>query len=68
MENKAKSASTKFEVYRDAIGEYRWTASARNGRVIADSAESYKRKVECIRAVRRLVEGIVLGGFVVVER
>lgn len=34
----------KFILYRDRKREWRWRLKARNGRVIADSAEGYKRK------------------------
>jgi uncharacterized protein YegP (UPF0339 family) len=32
----------RFTVYRDAKREWRWRLRARNGRIIADSAEGYK--------------------------
>jgi uncharacterized protein len=35
-----------FEVYRDKAGEYRWRAQTANGRVIADSGESYVNLVD----------------------
>jgi uncharacterized protein YegP (UPF0339 family) len=31
------------EFYRDKRGEHRWRAIARNGKVLADSGEGYKR-------------------------
>jgi uncharacterized protein YegP (UPF0339 family) len=31
----------KFEVYRDAAGEWRWRLKAANGRIVADSGEGY---------------------------
>jgi uncharacterized protein YegP (UPF0339 family) len=33
-----------LELYIDAKGEYRWRAVASNGRILADSAEGYRRK------------------------
>lgn len=38
----------RIDVYRDKKGEWRWRMVARNGRIIADSGESYKRKKACV--------------------
>lgn len=40
----------KLEVYRDAKGEWRWRLRHRNGNVMADSAEGYKRRSRCVNA------------------
>jgi uncharacterized protein YegP (UPF0339 family) len=40
-----------FTVYKDRSGEWRWTFTAVNGKVIAVSSESYKRRVDCQRGV-----------------
>ena len=42
----------KFIVYRDLAGEWRWKVVAANGRIVADSAESYQRQRDCRRAMR----------------
>ncbi|HUS46902.1 MAG TPA: DUF1508 domain-containing protein [Phycisphaerae bacterium] len=34
----------RFEVYRDAKGEWRWRLRAGNGRIVADSGESYRKR------------------------
>lgn len=34
----------KFVIYRDRKKEWRWRIVAKNGKVIADSAEGYKRR------------------------
>ena len=31
-----------FEVYKDVAGEHRWRLRAPNGKIVADSGESYK--------------------------
>ena len=36
-----------FKIYQDKAGEWRWRASARNGRIVADGGEGYKRKRGC---------------------
>lgn len=37
----------KFELYKDAKGEWRWRLKASNGKIVADSAESYVNKSDC---------------------
>jgi uncharacterized protein YegP (UPF0339 family) len=37
----------KFHIYKDYKGEWRWRLKAANGRVLADSGESYKTKDAC---------------------
>ncbi|GJD35209.1 YegP family protein [Methylobacterium aerolatum] len=49
----------RFEMYRDSAGEWRWRLRARNGEVIADSGEGYKRREDCehgIELVRQSAE------------
>lgn len=41
-----------LEIYPDAAGEFRWRLVAANGRVIADSAESYTRQGDAERAAQ----------------
>jgi uncharacterized protein YegP (UPF0339 family) len=43
----------KLETYQDGIAEWRWRL-IRNGRVIADSGEGYKRKGTMLRTVKNL--------------
>jgi len=45
-----------FELYKDAAGYWRWRLKANNARTIADSAESYYNKSDCISAIN-LVQG-----------
>ncbi len=47
----------KLHVYRDDAGEWRWRLKARNGRILADSGESYKRRATCLRIARTVVAG-----------
>lgn len=46
-----KTTRLRFEVYRDRIREYRWRLRAGNGEPIADSAEGYKDRRDCRRAI-----------------
>ena len=45
-----------FEMYKDASGQWRWRVYAQNGRMIADSGESYHNKADCEHAIS-LVKG-----------
>jgi uncharacterized protein YegP (UPF0339 family) len=37
----------KFVIYKDSAGLFRWRLVAPNGKIIADSAESYWNKSDC---------------------
>lgn len=41
----------RFELYRDAAGEWRWRLRVQNGNVIADSGEGYARREDCEHAI-----------------
>jgi uncharacterized protein YegP (UPF0339 family) len=41
-----------FQLYRDRSNEWRWRLKAQNGRIIADSAEGYINKNDCLNAIR----------------
>jgi uncharacterized protein YegP (UPF0339 family) len=41
-----------FEIYRDHAHEWRWRLRSANGRVIADSGESYTRQGDAERAAQ----------------
>lgn len=49
-----------FVLYKDNKGEWRWRLLAANQKVIADSAEGYKQKSDCIHGAR-LVASISTG-------
>lgn len=53
-----------IEIYRDARGEWRWRAVARNGRIIADGGEGYASRTGTRRAVNRL--HALMGGMKVI--
>ena len=38
---------SRFELYKDPNGEFRWHFISSNGRILADSGESYKNKADC---------------------
>ncbi len=41
----------RFELYRDAVGQWRWRLRVENGHVIADCGEGYVRREDCERAI-----------------
>ena len=41
-----------FVIYKDNAGEYRWRLFAKNSKIIADSAEGYKRRSDCVHGAR----------------
>jgi uncharacterized protein YegP (UPF0339 family) len=46
----------KRNVYKDAANQWRWRLLAENNRIIADSAESYHNKSDCLHGIA-LVKG-----------
>ncbi len=40
-----------FHIYKDKAGEFRWHAKSDNGKIIADSGEGYKNRVDCKHAI-----------------
>lgn len=41
-----------FSMYKDAKKEWRWRFIADNQKIIADSAEGYKNRQDCINAIK----------------
>lgn len=41
----------KITIYKDDNKEWRWRLRARNGRILADSGEGYKRKAALMRTL-----------------
>ncbi|GJE72864.1 YegP family protein [Methylorubrum podarium] len=41
----------RYELYRDAGGQWRWRLRVQNGNVIADSSEGYMRREDCERGI-----------------
>lgn len=52
-----------FEVYQDRKKQWRWRLLAKNGKIVADSSESYTRMSDAVRAaatVKKAVRELVL--------
>jgi len=41
----------KFVLYKDHSAHFRWRFKANNGQTIADSAEGYANKIDCIYGI-----------------
>jgi uncharacterized protein YegP (UPF0339 family) len=51
-----KKRNYKFEIYKYAENLWRFRILASNGKIVADSGESYRTKYFCIRNANRLKE------------
>ena len=47
-------AKTKFEIYKDKKGEYRWRLLSQNGEPVATGGEGYAEKRGAMNAVKKL--------------
>jgi uncharacterized protein YegP (UPF0339 family) len=43
-----------FELYNDRHGDWRWRLKAKNGKIIADSAEGYKNRSHAFKMASNL--------------
>lgn len=50
------ATSTKFEVYKDKKGHFRWKLLSRNGESVAEGGEGYTEKRGVMNAVKKLKE------------
>lgn len=41
----------KFQIYKDMRGEFRWRFVSSNGRIVADSAESYTSEANALNGI-----------------
>jgi len=48
------SDSTRFELYRDTDGKWRWRFVHRNGNILADSGEGYSRKTDAKQGIETI--------------
>lgn len=45
----------KFVIYKDKNHQWRWRLRAKNGRIIADSGESYTRKSDLMVQLNKII-------------
>ena len=55
-----------FEIYLDKQKQYRWRLYARNGRIVADSAEGYKNRQGLMKTLSKLASNF-LGTVVIID-
>jgi uncharacterized protein YegP (UPF0339 family) len=48
--------AAKFELYKDAKGEFRWRLVASNGQMIANGGEAYKSKASAKAGIESVKE------------
>jgi uncharacterized protein YegP (UPF0339 family) len=41
-----------YRIYKDRVGQWRWSYKAQNGNTIADSGESYYNRADCLRGIQ----------------
>jgi uncharacterized protein YegP (UPF0339 family) len=49
-----------LRIYQDAEGHWRWRILALNGRVLADSAEGYRRRRDCLNGAALSLTAFIL--------
>lgn len=47
------SRTKRIEIYQDKKGEWRWRMVSSNGRIMADGAEGYSRRINAVRGAER---------------
>jgi len=50
----------RFRIFRDKRGDWRWNLTARNGKIVAESGEGYRRKTTLRRTLDRI--GLAFAG------
>lgn len=53
----APTPRLRFEIIRDARSGFRWRLQSANGRIVADSSESYKTKTACLAGIDLVQRG-----------
>ncbi len=43
----------RWEIYKDAQGEWRWRRTASNGRIVGASTQGYQNQADCVENARR---------------
>lgn len=42
-------------LFQDEKSEWRWHIKALNGRIVADSAEGYRRRRDCLKMLEKMI-------------
>lgn len=57
----------RFELYKSRNG-WRFRLRARNGKIVANAGESYKRRIDCMKAVALVMETTLATPIAQIER
>lgn len=49
----------RFEYYKDGAGDWRWRLVADNGKIIANSGEGYRNRLDMIKAIDLVRSSVV---------
>ncbi|MFH1897056.1 MAG: DUF1508 domain-containing protein [Candidatus Desantisbacteria bacterium] len=58
----------KLQIYKDKKKELRWRLIARNGKIVCDSGEGYKKMTSLTRIVTKLFHDKIASGEIVVTK
>lgn len=61
-------AKTKFEVYKDGKGHYRWRLLAQNGEAVANAGEGFTEKRGAMNSVKKLKDWANTSNIVDIEK
>ena len=50
--SETSEASSRYEIYQDTAGEFRWRLKAGNNEIVGDSSEGYTTRLGAIRAAK----------------
>ena len=54
----SKMVKSKLTIYKDKNNDWRWTITAKNGKIIAASTEGYTRKRGAIRNLKGILQAL----------
>jgi uncharacterized protein YegP (UPF0339 family) len=60
MPNRRSQRYFNARLFRDSGGQWRWHIKTRNGRIVATCGEGYRRRIDCIRILRRFLPALGL--------
>lgn len=55
----------RIHIYKDGAGEFRWSLYGRNGRILADSSESYRQHKGVTKGWSAVVDAVASGDIVI---
>lgn len=47
-------ATLLITLYRDKRSDFRWKLTGRNGRLLAEGGEGYKRRIDAVKIIRKI--------------